>query len=100
MLTIETILLIGVAQVWFKKWLIEINYLPGWIKIALLMLLMVGVLGFLLVYLESAAKRSLASATGVVQAVPLPWSMILAHAAAIAGLFWLYGYVYGIQWLD
>lgn len=99
LLTVEALLIVGIAQTWFEDWLIEQTEIPGWAKIAFIMILMAGALGFLLIFLERVAKKSLASAQGVAQAVPLPWSSVAIHLAVIALLFWLYGVIYRIQWL-
>ena len=73
MVTIETILLVGLMQVWFEEWLVAQANLPGWLKIVTLMVIMIGILGFLLVSIEQLTKKSLAHAHDVVKNVPFPW---------------------------
>ena len=99
LLTIETILLVGLLQTWFEDWLVAHASLPGWLKISILMIIMIGVLGFLLVYIERIAKSSLSKAHDVVNAVPFPWTMLLVHIAVFAILFVLYGVTFEIKWL-
>ena len=99
MLTIETILLVGLMQVWFEEWLVGQSGLPGWLKILTLMVIMIGILGFLLVSIEQLTKKSLAHAHDVAKNMPIPWSMVLVHIAAFVGLFYLYGLTYKISWL-
>lgn len=99
LLTIETILLVGLLQVWFEDWLVESTDLPGWLKILTLMIIMVGILGFLLVAIEGLAKKSLAHAHDVAKNVPFPWTMLALHVGAFVALFYLYGVTYNIKWL-
>ena len=77
MITIEAILLVGLVQVWFEDWLIAETTLPGWLKVLALMVIMIGILGFLLVSIEQFTKRSLVHAHDVVKVVSFPWSKVL-----------------------
>ena len=99
LITIETISLVGLIQVWFEEWLLNREEIPGWLKILILMGIMIGILGFLLVYIEQVTKKSLSRAHHVAKSIPFPITMLMAHLAVFALLFYLYGETYGILWL-
>lgn len=100
LVAIEALLFVGGLQVWFKIWLTKWDGAPDAAKIALHMLFMVGFLGFFVVYMERATKKSVATTHDVVRKVPFPVPLVLIHLAAFAGLYWFYGYVYGLDWFD
>ncbi len=91
----EAILVVGVIQELVQR---QMNHLglPPHGKVLWIMACTLGVLGVLLLVVQTVIKRSLAKTHDVVQGIPLPMPFLLVHAALYVGLFYLYAFVWDL----
>ncbi len=95
LLTGEVILTVGVVQELIQRQVHTLG-LPPYGKVLWIMASTLGVLGVLLLVIRAVVKHSLAKTHDVVQAIPLPTPMLLVHALAYVGLFYLYAWVWDV----
>lgn len=93
-LTTEAVLLVALGMELVQRWVTGHQVVPWWVKTIEVMVVNAGMLGGLLLILTTWTKGSLSSATRAVQSVPLPAPLLLAHLAALGGIFVLYARVW------
>jgi len=92
LITVEALLGVGLLDRLGRQWIIHDSPLPDSVRVLVLMLLVIGVFGGVLVFLERLAAGSLSRTHEVVQALPLPTPLIFIHAAVFVAMFFLYGW--------
>lgn len=96
LITAEALLLVGVADRLGRLWIMHEPHLPAYAKVLLMMALTIGIFGGLILILQRMTTASLSKTHEVVRALPLPTPMVVVHAAAFAGLFFLYAWALGL----
>jgi hypothetical protein len=87
LLVAEAVLLIGLAQMAGKDWLLSQTDLPAPLRVALGMALTLGLFGGLLLVAQRQVQRSLRTTHRVVQRLPIPTPVLGVHALAFLALF-------------
>lgn len=93
----EALLVVGLLDRLGRQWVLYQAPVANWLKIVILMALVIGIFGGLLLLLQKFLTGSLAKTHEVVKALPLPTPLIFIHAAAFAGLFFLYAWATGLD---
>jgi hypothetical protein len=91
----EGVLLIGVAQELLQRQVLALD-LPNALKVLFVMAATIGIIGLLLVVVQTVVVRSLAKTHEVAKAMPLPWPVVLVHLLVFTGLFLLYATVWDL----
>jgi hypothetical protein len=92
----EAVLLVGVLKdVVMER--VRVSAFPDWGKVVFLMAVTLGMLGGLFLFLERWLARGVRSTTGVANALPVPASVWLVHAAVLAALFFAYAHMLGVR---
>ncbi len=90
LITGEAVLLVGLAQELVQRWLLH-QQLPNWGRVLVIMGSALGLIGALL-FLQTVATSSVAKTHQLARALPV--GGLVLHAAAYAGLFWVYAVVW------
>ncbi|MFW5698348.1 MAG: hypothetical protein ACOCYN_00705 [Planctomycetota bacterium] len=97
MLGVEAVLLVGAIEMWCEDQITAYPNLPEWTRVLFVMLLVAGLFGAVLLFLQRLAYGSMNRAHKVVDALPLPTPTLMVHALAIGALFVFYAWVLRIQ---
>jgi hypothetical protein len=98
MITIEALLLAGAGITLVEDWITAQEQIPAPARIIFVMVLTAGLLGSIVVIAEQLAKKGVSSTHKAIKKAPLPTPLFLIHGAALVGIYFLYGWVFGIPW--
>ena len=97
LLVSETVLVLGLVQMFARDWLLHDPHLPAWARVALGMGLVVGLFGWLFLFLDKRIKWGLKTTHDVVQKLPLPTPALGVHVLILCGLFYAYAWFWGLD---
>ena len=89
LIVMEALLLIGALEFMAEDRVVASDF-PDELKVAFVMLLVLGFFGSLLVVVERLAKSGLGTTRRTIQALPIPTPRIFIHALVLFGLFLAY----------
>lgn len=87
---IEALLLLGPAKSWAEAWILARPELANAAKLAIAMLMHLGVFATIFILVERWLAASVARTHAAVQALPIPTPLLAMHLLALAGLVWLW----------
>lgn len=95
LLATEAVLIIGVFQELMQRWVMK-QELPNTLKVMFVMLATVGIIGLLLVIVQTLVIRSLEKTHEVAKAMFVPLAVMIMHGVILLSIFYLYAYVWDL----
>lgn len=97
LLVAEAILILGLAQMALRDWIMTSHHLPATLRVMFGMGLVLGVFGGLILFSQRTLTRSLDTTHRVVQRLPVPLPVRLVHAGFIVLIAWSYARYWGLD---
>ena len=87
LITLETLLAVGLAQVLAMEWMLLQPTLAPWVRVCVGMILTVGLFGGIFIWAQKGAHSTLKLSHRGVQKLPSPTPKLAVHTCVLAGLF-------------